>query len=114
MTREEEIKKASDDLFKSGPCSKTYRMGFEVGAMWADANPKSPWISVYEDLPCNNPNNIHFGFTNNVLATDGENIFTMYMKRCDVNKWIWCVDNVDLSNSITHWMPIPKPPKYSN
>ena len=119
MTREEaEIRNAIDTTFPIFNTEKgrTYEQalmatGFEAGIKWADNNPKSPWISVEDDLPCNNPNNIHFGFTNNVLATDGENIFTMYMKRCDVNKWIWCVDNVDLSHSITHWMPIPKPPK---
>ena len=68
MTREEEIKKALGEQFYSTPCSKTYKMGFEVGAMWADNNPKSSWINVKDDLPCNNPNNIHFGFTNKVLA----------------------------------------------
>ena len=111
MTREEKIdliKMAYDEDLRYDP-----RICFEEGIEWADANPKSPWISVKDDLPCNNTNNIHFGFTNNVLATDGENIFTMYMKKCN-DKWIWCVDNVDLSHSITHWMTIPKLPKSSN
>ena len=53
MSREEEIKKASDELFKTRSCSKTYRMGFEVGAMWADNNPKTPWINTKDALPCN-------------------------------------------------------------
>ena len=26
---------------------------FEAGVIWADKNPKSPWISVKDDLPCN-------------------------------------------------------------
>ena len=26
---------------------------FEAGVIWADKNPKSPWISVEDDLPCN-------------------------------------------------------------
>lgn len=110
MTRSEEIKKASYEL--SGSCNETYKMVFEAGAMWADNNPKSPWISVEDDLPCNNPNNIHFGFTNRVLTTDGNNIFILYMKKCKDGKWIWCGDdnNVDLSHIITHWMPIPKLP----
>lgn len=111
MTREEEIEKASGKLFNSASCSKTYKMGFEVGAMWADTNPKSPWISVEDDLPCNNPNNIHFGFTNRVLATDGKDIFIAYMKKNKNNKWVWCSDNnFDLSHIITHWIPIPKLP----
>lgn len=111
MTREEEIKKASGELFNSAPCSKTYKMGFEAGAMWADANPKSSWISVKDDLPCNNPNNIHFGFTNRVLATDGKNISIACMKKNKNNKWIWCSENsIDLSHVTTHWMPIIKLP----
>ena len=48
-------------------------LDFTAGAKWADSNPKSPWISVEDDLPCNNPNNIHFGFTNTVLVIDDEN-----------------------------------------
>ena len=111
MTREEEIKKALGEQFYSTPCSKTYKMGFEVGAMWADNNPKSSWINVKDDLPCNNPNNIHFGFTNKVLATDGKDIFIAYMKKNKNNKWVWCSDdNFDLSHIITYWIPIPKLP----
>ena len=113
MTRKEEINNASNKLFNSFRCSKSYKMGFETGAMWADENPKSRWISVEDDLPCNYPDNIHFGFTNNVIATDGTSIFILYMKKCKDNNWIWCGDNsdFDLSRSITHWMPIPEPPK---
>lgn len=112
MTREEEIKKASGELFNSAPCSKTYKMGFEAGVKWADANPKSSWISVKDDLPCNNPNNIHFGFTNRVLATDGKNISIACMKKNKNNKWVWCNENsIDLSHVTTHWMPIIKLPK---
>lgn len=111
MTREEEIKRASGELFNSAPCSKTYKMGFEAGAMWADANPKSSWISVEDDLPCNNPNNIHFGFTNRVLATDGKNISIACMKKNKNNKWVWCNENsIELSHVTTHWMPIIKLP----
>lgn len=81
-------------------------MGFEAGAQWADNNPKSQWISVKDDLPCNYPNNIHFGFTNRVLATDGKDIFLAYMKKDKDDKWVWYSDY-----NITYWMPFPKPPK---
>ena len=119
MTRQEEIKSVSNQLSELYKCSKTFKMGFEAGAQWADEHPKSLWISVKDDLPCNNPDNIHFGFTNNVIATDGTSIFILHMKRCKDNKWIWCGDDsvddtvysVVFSNSITHWMPFPKPPK---
>ena len=114
MTREER------NNAKHAFCERMYRDGlsydpsvcFDEGVEWADEHPKSPWISVEDDLPYNNPNNIHFGFTNRVLATDGEKIFVVYMKKDKDNKWIWwSEDNVDISHIITHWMPFPKPPK---
>ena len=114
MTREKEIDNAKNAFHKRILEDGYYydpRDCFEEGADWADANPKSSWISVKDDLPCNNPNNIHFGFTNRVLATDGKNIFNLYMRKCKDGKWIWDDDNVDFSHSITHWMPFPKPPK---
>ena len=40
----EEIKKASDELFKSFRCGKTYRMGFETGVMWSDEYLQVPKI----------------------------------------------------------------------
>ena len=107
MTREEEIAIASCAYGSRGSS-----IDFTVGAKWADSHPKSPWISVEEDLPCNNPNNIHFGFTNKVFAIDeNKNIFIAYMTKY-YNKWVWCRDdNFNLSYIITHWMPIPEPPK---
>ena len=115
MTREQEINNAFE---KALPATDGYtpffceKVAFRLGAEWADEQPKSPWISTKVDLPCNNPNNIHFGFTNRVLATDGEIIFVAYMKKDKDNKWIWwSEDNVDITHIITHWMPFPKPPK---
>lgn len=110
MTRREEINIAKMAFHED--LSYDPRYCFEEGIEWADNHPKSPWISVKDDLPCNNHNNIHFGFTNSVLATDGKNIFIMHMKECKDGKYIWCSgsDNVDLSHPITYWMPIPKLP----
>lgn len=119
MTREEEIRNAINTIFPIHPFDKGRKYeqalmatGFEAGVKWADANPKSSWISVKDDLPCNNPNNIHFGFTNRVLATDGKNISIACMKKNKNNKWVWCNENsIDLSHVTTHWMPIIKLPK---
>ena len=44
IREEEEIKKASDELFKSFKCGKTYRMGFEAGVMWSDEHLQVPKI----------------------------------------------------------------------
>lgn len=48
MTREDEIIIASCAYGRKGSS-----IDFEAGAKWADSNPKSPWISVDDDLPCN-------------------------------------------------------------
>ena len=108
MTREEQISIASCAYGSRGSS-----LDFTVGAKWADSNPKSPWISVEEDLPCNNPNNIHFGFTNTVLVIDDENnTYIAFMVKDKDNKWVWdSADNFAFLHSITHWMPIPKLPK---
>lgn len=115
MTREEieQLNDIEPYCFETDREEQWYKVGLQEGLKTADTYPKSsPWISVKDDLPCNNPNNIHFGFTNNILATDGKNIFIMHMKECKDGKWIWCSgsDSVDLSHPITHWMPIPKSP----
>ena len=106
MTRQEEIHSVSNQLSELYKCSKTFKMGFEAGAKWADEHPKYTWISVNDDLPCNYPDNIHFGFTNRVLATDGKDVFMAYMKKDKDDKWTWYSDYI-----ITHWMPFPEPPK---
>ena len=60
MSRQEEIRNAIDMIFPIPPSEKGRKYeqalmatGFEAGVKWADANPKSPWISIDEDLPCN-------------------------------------------------------------
>ena len=105
MTLQEKINKKAEGFGQLAPV-------FLEGAEFALNN---QWISVDEDLPCNNPNNIHFGFTNKVFVIDSnKNIFIAYMKKNKNNKWIWCSDdNFDLSHIITHWMPIPGLPKDS-
>lgn len=102
MTPQEKIQKKAEGFGKLAPL-------FLEGAEFALNN---QWINVDEDLPCNNPNNIHFGFTNKVFAIDyNKNIFIAYMTKYN-NKWVWCRDdNFDLLYIITHWFPIPAPPK---
>ena len=60
MTRQEEIRNAVDTIFPIPPSEKGRKYeqalmatGFEAGVKWADSHPKSPWISVDDDLPCN-------------------------------------------------------------
>ena len=60
MTRQEEIRNAIDTIFPIPPSEKGRKYeqalmatGFEGGIKWADEHPKSPWISIKDDLPCN-------------------------------------------------------------
>ena len=60
MIREEEIRNAIDTIIPIPPYrdGRTYEQalmatGFEGGVKWADSHPKSPWISIDDDLPCN-------------------------------------------------------------
>ena len=72
---------------------------------------------VKESLPNDNPNNIHFGFTNRVFATNGKDVFIAYMKKDKDDKWIWQTDDDNVAkilnvlvDPVTYWMLIPKIP----
>lgn len=92
--------------------SKEYGQLSAVSIKAAEYVLNNQWISVKDDLPCNYPNNVHCGFTDRVLATDGKiNIFIALMKNIN-NKWVWYSDdNFDVQHVVTHWMPLPQPPK---
>ena len=101
MTREEQIAIASCAYGSRGSS-----IDFTVGAKWADSHPKSPWISVEDDLPCNhkellNPDNKRD--TSCVVAIIHGHIVLSRMYKL-YGKWYW------ENNEPTHWFPIPKLP----
>ena len=76
---------------------------FEAGAIWADKNPKSPWISVKDDLPCNHEEKIHKDClsTTNVFALYSDySLGLNYMRKIN-NKWIWH------NGEPLYWMDMP-------
>ena len=109
MTREEQIAIASCAYGSRGSS-----IDFTVGAKWADSHPKSPWISVDEDLPCNHSdlvltyNNISFSTKRVLVMTDIHTLFLCEMKKDNDRGWIW---NYSTKDKITHWFSIPEPPK---
>lgn len=112
MTREEEIINAANELCNSFRGGKTYKLGFEIGVEWADEHPKSPWISVKDDLPCNHEELMAkrlFSYekeTVHVLTLlPGGDIVIDFMVR-NRGKWKWWSHHRP-----THWFPIPEPPK---
>ena len=109
MTREKEIDNAKTAFYKRVLEDDYYydpRDCFEEGAKWADTNPKSSWISVEDDLPCNhkellNPDNKRD--TSCVVAIIHGHIVLSRMYKLH-GKWHW------ENNEPTHWFPIPKLP----
>ena len=121
MTRQEEIRTAVDTIVPILPSNnrRTYGQalitsGFEEGVKWADKNPKSPWISVDDDLPCNHSdlvltyNDTPFSTKRVMVVTDIHTLFLCEMKKDDDRGWIW---NYSTKDKITHWFPIPESPK---
>ena len=123
MTREEEIKCASKDyinylLDKQEYHNENYteydiQQAFEKGGQWADNNPKSPWISVKDKLPCNEKDLIVEIIKGvelrtkkvGVLSIDGY-IDISYMYSLPPHGWHW-----NTNDTITHWFPLPERPK---
>ena len=123
MTRKEEIKCASKDyvnylLDKQEYHNENYteydiQQAFEKGAQWADNNPKSPWISVKDKLPCNEKDLIVEILKGvelrtkkvGVLSEDGY-IDISYMYSLPPHGWHW-----NTNDTITHWFPLPERPK---
>lgn len=96
---------------------------FEAGVIWADKNPKSPWISVKDDLPCNHEDLMVKDEkgrweTKRVLVRIQETDTSFkrpYFADCMMSKWdgeesgfLW---HLCSQGYITHWMPIPELPK---
>ena len=124
MTREEEIREAiktlqvyvcgDNGIFECSECiDSDIQNAFYQGAKWADKHPKSPWISVNDDLPCNHSdlvltyNGIPFSTKRVLVMTDVHTLFLCEMKKDD-RGWIW---NYSTKDKITHWFPIPGLPK---
>ena len=104
MTRKEEIKCASKDyinylLDKQEYHNENYteydiQQAFEKGAQWADKNPKSPLISVEDDLTNKHeeliPNKEYPFLTIKVLIKTKVRVHTAFMiKDIIKDKWIW-------------------------
>lgn len=120
MTREEEIEKALnfyapsywDDIscvMSDRELTASY-CGFRKGVKWADKNPRSPWISVKDDLPCNHKELLDIGSgeteTLMVFVASEKEFPTQTWMELRNGHWEWhgCV-------TPSHWMIIPELPK---
>ena len=115
MTRQEieQLNEVEPYCFETDREEQWYRVGLQEGLSIADENPKSPWISVDEDLPCNHEDLIDKNFKGNFIKTlfvvvwynNHEDLDCMISEN---GEWRWLSK---FRNSYTHWMPIPKLPK---
>lgn len=121
MTREEEIKCASKDyinylLDKQEYHNENYteydiQQAFEKGAKWADEHPKSPWINVKKDLPCNHKELLYQKEiiegteTFNVFAINEYGEIWVENMVYENGEWLW--NDFDPA----YWMIAPKLPK---
>lgn len=103
MTREEEIRQAQVAIYGTENCRAAEH--FAHGASWADTHPH--WISVEDELPPREKdvliwssgwNKAMIGYYKNWNWQRKTNVFHSYV---DNGTWF----------NITHWMPIPQPPK---
>ena len=107
MTREEKALDASKRFALSLTGSDILSLSrddicfaFQLGIKWADANPKSPWISVNERLPHEEKDGLSIKVL--VVSTKGE----IHLSRYDYDMEGWISPVLDIE--FTHWMPLPK------
>ena len=73
------------------------------------------WIPVTERLPVQPPNRVdeqgRSWFTTGIecIVYDSENVLAAHY--CFQNKCFWYADTLHPLKNITHWMPLPEPPK---
>lgn len=111
MTREEKVKHAAYAEYCNSEsiCFTLLCNSFKQGAEWADNNPKSPWISVENALPCD--------CKELILSTGYHTVSVFTYKKggaCGIDnmiirngKWEW----ESWGENYLYWMPIPKLPK---
>ena len=117
MTREEEINKFINKFLtdlhglKHGKdreyLNDTYEASLiKVGAVWADNNPKSPWINAKEDLPYKHEKLTHSNYTDRVLVLSRHGFSDVAFMTKIGDTWEWNTPIV-----VLYWMPIPQLPK---
>lgn len=99
MNREEEIK-AANPYGNSSSFASGKMIGFTIGAEWADAHPKNPWISVEDKAGCDTSDDCI------VMVMNGD-IFKAYFS--SENKWMKSNGGYydEVIDDVVAWFPIP-------
>lgn len=121
MSREKEIDKASNSYsygFYSGDNVSPYCC-FRDGAKWSDAHPVSPWVSVKESLPKEDPERNDY-MSVEVLTMTDKGYFNLDVYDYQNQRWfilsevLGVDENDDSLGEVAHWMYIPKLPVNEN
>ena len=108
ITREyiEQLNDIEPCCFENDREEQWFSIGLKYGLDIADSNPKSPWISVEDDLPYEYPALlVSMNSTGTVLTkTDRLNYIVQYMYYIETRR-VWKFSD---GGGVTHWMPIPK------
>ena len=108
LTREaiEQLNDIEPYCFETDREEQWFNIGLQYGLDVADSDPKSPWISVEDDLPCNHKELIHSNYTDRVLVLS-RNGYSEVAFMCIIeDAWEW-----NTLITVSHWMPIPELPK---
>lgn len=111
MTRKEQIKEYLRIIGNGETMGIPFDVGFECGVEWADSHPY--WISVEDELPKINPNGGEWEFGDDVIVElkDGDIAVGRYEHDNSISEHYWVLYGVDKDLVVTHWMPLPAPPK---
>lgn len=100
---DEDISSDNDEYNNDEYNGSDLQDAFYAGATWADENPKSPWISVKDDLPCNHEEMIHSNYTDRVLVLSRNGYSEVAFMCLIEDAWEW-----NTLIKVLYWMPIPK------
>lgn len=121
ITREyiEQLNDVEPYCFESDREERWFNIGLQYGLDIADSNPKSSWISVDDDLPCNHEELIeNENYTKNVLVvlSWNDNPSKKHIWICDMcnviglfnTNWYW---QNKAHYHVVYWKPLPELPK---
>ena len=108
ITREyiEQLSNIEPYCFETDREEQWFNIGLQYGLEAADANPKSPWTSVDDDLPCNHQDLIHSNYTDRVLVLSRNGYSEIAFMSIIEDVWEWST-----LIKVSYWMPIPQLPK---
>ena len=118
LTREaiERLNDIEPYCFETDREEQWFNVGLQYGLDVADSDPKSPWISVKDDLPCNHEelmepicqldNRLIYETKRVFVHCSNNSLDTAHMINF-YNRWKWYPEDID----VKHWFPIPELPK---